>query len=142
MKKISFSEALSQIIDEDPRYKIEAYHFLREALEHTIMHFKKPVEGPGRHVSGTELLEGIRRFALKEFGPLTMTVLNHWGICETVDFGHLVFNLVEKGVLGKTNEDKLEDFANGYEFHRAFRGPFCPRTLRNAEPPAVPEEAN
>jgi len=141
MKKISFCEALSLIIDEDPRYKVEAYHFLREALEHTIMHFKKPVEGPGRHVSGTELLEGIRRFALKEFGPLTKTVLNNWGIYETVDFGHLVFNLVDKGVLGKTSEDKLEDFANGYEFDRAFRSPFCPRTRKSAGPPAVTEEA-
>ena len=105
------------------------------------MHFKKPVEGPGRHVSGTELLEGIRRFALAEFGPLAMTVLNHWGISKTVDFGHLVFNLVEKGVLGKTSDDKLEDFADGYEFEHAFRGPFCPRTRRNAEAPAVTEEA-
>ena len=80
MKKIHFSEALSQIIDEDPRYEALAYHFIREALEHTIMKFEKPTEGPGRHVTGSELLEGIRVFALKEYGPLTKTVLNHWGI--------------------------------------------------------------
>lgn len=130
MQKIGFNEALSQILDEDPRYKVQAYGFIREALDFTIKHFDKPVEGPGRHVSGTELLEGIRTFALQEYGPLTKTVFGTWGIHETQDFGHLVFNLVGKGVLGKTEEDKLEDFQSGYDFHEAFRKPFLPRAKR------------
>lgn len=129
MKKISFNEALNQILAKDERYDAQAYHFIREALEHTIKHFQKPVEGPGRHVSGMELLEGIRRFALQEFGPLAYTVLGRWGVHETVDFGHLVFNLVETGVLGKTEEDQLEDFAGGYDFADAFRTPFLPREV-------------
>jgi len=124
MQKVTFHEALAQILVEDPRFTIEAYGFIRESLDFTIKHFEKPVDGPGRHA---ELLEGIRKFALKEYGPLAKTVFERWGVSQTKDFGHLVFNLVGKGVLGKTEEDNLEDFSNGYDFEKAFRDPFRPR---------------
>lgn len=141
MKKVGFNEALNQILEEDSRYQLAAYHFIREGLDFAIKHFSKPVEGPGRHVSGTELLEGIRRFALQEYGPLTKTVLAHWGITQTGDFGHLVFNLVEKGVLGKTDEDRLEDFMNGYDFDDAFRKPFRPKAREQSSSPIQAESA-
>ncbi len=126
MKKVNFTEALEQILRDDPRYDFQAYVFIREALDFTIKMLSKPVEGPGRHVSGAELLEGIRQYALQEFGPITKTVLNRWGITKCVDFGDLVFNLVEKGVLGKTDQDRKEDFSGGYDFDEAFRAPFKP----------------
>lgn len=141
MKKVGFNEALNLILAEDPRYQPYAYHFIREALDFSIKHFAKPLDGPGRHVSGTELLEGIRRFALQEYGPMAMTVLRHWGINETADFGHLVFNLVEKGVLGKTEEDTLEDFLDGYDFDDVFRKPFRPQASTPAEQPALQDPA-
>ncbi len=126
MKKIGFREALSQIVREDPRYDERAYLFLREALDHTIHMLSKPPDGPGRHVTGSELLQGIRDYALKEYGPMAYTVLKHWGVSSSEDFGHIVFNLVEKGVLGKTEEDRKEDFSDGYDFDDAFRKPFQP----------------
>lgn len=128
MKKLGFQEALAQIADEDARYAEPAYHFMREALDHTIKALEKPVEGPGRHVSGAELLEGIRQYALKEYGPLALTVLNGWGVRRCEDFGEIVFNMVGKGILGKTEEDRKEDFAGGYDFETAFRRPFRPRS--------------
>ncbi|MBN1268340.1 MAG: hypothetical protein JXB04_02035 [Kiritimatiellae bacterium] len=128
MRKPSFEDAVQQILSEDPRYTEQAYLFVREALDFTIKLLAKPAEGPGRHVSGAELLEGIRQHALKEFGPLARTVLGRWGIQRTEDFGEIVFHLVEKGVLGKTDEDRREDFAGGYDFDTAFRRPFLPRT--------------
>jgi uncharacterized repeat protein (TIGR04138 family) len=124
MKRISFSEALAQIVREDDRYDEHAYFFVREALDFTIKLLSKPLQGPGRHVSGSELLEGIRQYALQEFGPMAKTVLNRWGVNRCEDFGNMVFNLVEKGVLGKTDQDRKEDFAGGYEFDAAFREPF------------------
>lgn len=127
MKKIDYDEALSQILREDRRYDPEAYHFIREALDDTMRMMDKPREGAARHVSGQELLEGIRRFALDQFGPMALTVLHTWGVHGTEDFGHLVFNLVDKGVLGKTENDRPEDFANGYDFEDAFRAPFRPK---------------
>ncbi|MEM7393673.1 MAG: Minf_1886 family protein [Verrucomicrobiota bacterium] len=127
MKKISFEEALQQILDEDSRYDEHAYLFIREALDHTIKALAKPTEGPGRHVTGGELLEGIREFALNEYGPMTYTILKKWGVNTTEDMGELVFNLVDKGILGKTDEDRREDFARGYDFEEAFRGPYRPK---------------
>lgn len=127
MKKINFNDALGQIIADDPSYDENAYHFVREALDFTMKLLSKPVDGPSRHVKGEELLEGIRQFALQEYGPITKTVLNRWGVRECRDFGKIVFNMVNKGILGKTEDDKLEDFAGGYDFETAFVQPYRPR---------------
>lgn len=126
MKKPSFNDALQEILQDDPRYTEEAYHFIREALDFTIRSLDKPEEGKGRHVSGKELLGGIRDFAIGEYGPITKTVLGKWGIERCIDFGYIVFNLVEKGILGKTESDRVEDFAEGYTFEDAFLKPFEP----------------
>lgn len=130
MKKVSFQEMVDRIVSEQPRYDAQAYYFLREALDFTIKLFEKPVEGPARHVSGGELLDGIRKYTLQEFGPLAKTVLNRWNIHQCEDFGEIVFIMVEKGVLGKTDEDRKEDFSGGYDFDTAFRKPFRPTTQR------------
>ena len=44
----------------------------------------------------------------------------------------MVFNLIEAGIFGKTEEDSLEDFKNVYDFEEAFVKPFAP-----AKPTAV-----
>ena len=132
MKQTDFNEALRKILEHDTRYAPEAYLFLREALDFTMKLLKKPDKGPSRHVSGAELLDGIRQFALQEYGPLALRVLQHWGVKRCEDFGEIVFNLVESGALGKTEEDHREDFAGGYDFERAFGAPFRP------EAPAAP----
>src|ERR1035437_7236047 len=126
MRKTTFEEAVAQILKEDPRYAPEAYDFIREALDFTTRLLKKPAEGPGRHVSAAELLEGIREYALKEYGPLAMTVLQAWGIRQCADFGQIVFNLVNKKFLGKTDDDSARDFDRGYGFAAAFGAPFEP----------------
>lgn len=135
MKKVNFNEALAQILKDDPRYDEQAYLFLREALDFTIKLFAKPIGGPSRHVSGGELLDGIRQYALQEYGAMAKTVLNRWGIHTCEDFGVIVFNLVEKGILGKTEQDRKEDFAGGYDFDVAFRHPYRPgKKIRAATP--------
>ena len=121
MKTPGTEELLEPILKRDPRYTVEAYFFIREALDHTVRQLDKP-----RHISGQELLDGIRKYALGEYGPVTKRVLSEWGITECIDFGHLVFNLVNEGLLGKTDEDSLDDFSNGYDFTEAFLQPFRP----------------
>lgn len=132
MQKINFSEALHDILRRDPRYDRDAYLFVREGLDFTLKMLKKEASGPNRHVTGKELLEGLRRYALREFGPLTKTVLNHWNVRRCEDFAEIVFNMVEKGVLGKSEQDQREDFKNGYDFEEVFVKPFraTPRTHR------------
>jgi uncharacterized repeat protein (TIGR04138 family) len=100
-------------------------------LDYTIKMLEKPESGPARHVSGHELLEGVRRYALSEFGPIALKTLNSWGITETDDIGAIVFNLVQAGEFGKTDEDKSEDFTGGYDFHEAFAKPFLPTSPPN-----------
>jgi len=123
----TFIDAVQQICRNDTRYDPEAYVFVRESLDFTSQMLKKPSDGPSRHVSGHELLSGIRTYALQEFGPMTLTVLENWGVKTSSDFGEIVFNLVNSGKLGKTDDDSLEDFADSYDFKEAFAEPFLPR---------------
>jgi len=126
MQPRNFEAAVAAILKEDARYAAEAYRFVRAALDYTIKMLNKPETGPGRHVTGRELLEGFRLLALQEFGPLAFRVLQTWGVKRTEDVGEIVFNLVGKGVLGKTPQDRKEDFAAGYDFRAAFVTPFLP----------------
>jgi uncharacterized repeat protein (TIGR04138 family) len=131
MHEADFREAARRIAGRDPRYHAEAYSFIREALDYASKALNKPTEGVGRHVTGQELLACVREFALREFGPMAATVLREWGVKKTEDFGDLVFNLVDSGILGKTDEDRKEDFANGYDFFEAFEKPFLPPSARD-----------
>ncbi len=122
MKNPSIDDLLELVLKDDSRYTAEAYFFVRDALDHTVRQLETP-----RHISGQELLDGIRKYALAEYGPVTKRVLSEWGITECIDFGHIVFNLVNEGLLGKTDEDSLDDFAHGYDFTDAFIRPFRPK---------------
>jgi uncharacterized repeat protein (TIGR04138 family) len=133
MQKIGFAEALDSIVTSDPRYQREAYIFLRDALDFATKAQKKVKGTTVRHVSGPELLQGVRQYALKEFGPLVITVFDSWGIRSTEDVGHMVFNLINAGIFGKTDEDSINDFKNIYDFQEAFVKPFAPE--KNVEAP-------
>lgn len=145
MHEALFEEALVEIIARDPRYHRDAYLFVREALDHTQKSANKeesirltrlPAEKE-KHVTGQQLLAGIREFALAQFGPMTQMVLEEWGIRNCRDFGEIVFNMVESGWLKKTEKDSLEDFDGGYDFNEAFRKPFLPSSKivgPNSEP--------
>jgi uncharacterized repeat protein (TIGR04138 family) len=126
MKKIGFAEALDFVVKTDARYDREAYGFLRDALDFTLKQKKKNKEEISRHVSGQELLEGVRQFAVREFGPMVLTVFEYWGIRACEDVGEMVFNLIEAGVFGRSERDSREDFKNGYDFRQAFVEPFLP----------------
>lgn len=134
MQEITFEEALDQILAADPRYHREAYVFVREALDFTQKIVGKESSGKIRHVTGQELLDGIRQFALTQFGPMTATVFAEWGIVNCQDFGNIVFNMVETRLLAKTETDSREDFRDGYSFDDAFRKPFLPASKSAAKP--------
>ena len=116
MKELeSFLDKIEKVMEENDQYKFEAYSFVMAALHHTVSRLPK-----ARHITGRELLEGIRDYALEQFGALARTVLNYWGIFKTEDFGRIVFALVDVGVLRKQPEDKIEDFRDVYDFKKAF----------------------
>jgi len=122
-----FSEVIRTIRKDDPRYARGAYYFLRQALDFSLkeMHKRGDLDR-SNHLTGQQLLEGIREYALDQYGPMARTVLEHWGVSNCRDFGNIVFNLVECRVLGKTDEDSPEDFDNGYDFKSAFDETFRP----------------
>ena len=133
MQEINFDEAVEQILAKDSRYHRDAYTFVREALDYTQKLVGKETRGQIRHVSGQKLLDGIRQFALQQFGPMTVTVFEEWGVRNCRDFGEIVFNMVETGLLAKTEKDSRDDFQNGYDFTDAFRKPFWPRGKSKTE---------
>src|SRR5712692_10311440 len=108
---------LTEVVQRDPRYAYEAYQFVFEALQHTQKMLgrmpreeERGEEKAQHHVSGPELLDGIRDLALKEFGLMARTVFRLWGIQSTGDFGEIVFNLVESNLMSKTDHDDRRDF--------------------------------
>ncbi|MEI6218165.1 MAG: Minf_1886 family protein [bacterium] len=121
----SYEETMQAILREDTRYDREAYAFIKESWDYTVKMLKGLPDGP-RHVTGKELLEGFRAYAMEEFGPIAKRVLNTWGIRRSEDVGEIVFNLVNKGFFGKQDSDKKEDFAGGFDFDEAFVRPFQP----------------
>lgn len=106
---------LLKILDKDKRYDAEAYSFIMAGLDYTMKKLK--IKG---HITGQELSDGIKDYALEQFGPMARLVLEKWGIKVTGDFGEIVYNLIDSGLLGKTDEDRKEDFNNRYDFKQAF----------------------
>jgi uncharacterized repeat protein (TIGR04138 family) len=128
---------IARLLETDRRYKFEAYVFLFEALNYAQnvlqMGAESPTEpiepdeaapGEQHHVSGQELCEAIRCFALQQYGYMAKTVLNSWGIHATNDFGEIVFNLIRIGQMRKTPSDTQVDFDSIYDFDVAFKQQF------------------
>ena len=119
-----FNAKLAEVVRKDPRYAYEAYEFIFQALHHTQQLLERaPSEDeeqePRHHVSGRELLDGVRSLALREFGLMARTVFFMWGIHKTDDFGEIVFNLIEAELMSKTSEDNRADFHDQYDLTQA-----------------------
>lgn len=131
---MSLRDDLAGVLARDPRYSVQAYTFVFEALEYTktlkqrarsrAKGRSRAASAETRHVSGRELCEGARRLALNHYGLLAITVLELWGIRSTSDLGEIVYNLIESGDLEKTPQDSRTDFEGVFDFETAFRRNF------------------
>ncbi|MCE5269107.1 MAG: hypothetical protein LLG00_14625 [Planctomycetaceae bacterium] len=130
---------IARLLEKDQRYSLEAYVFIFEALQYAqdvlrmgAEHPTEPLPGEEegesseaqRHVTGQELCEAIRRYALDQYGYMAKTVLNSWGLRGTGDFGEIVFNLIKVKQMRKTPADQRVDFDNVYDFDVAFEQQF------------------
>ncbi len=145
MDEHDFGDVIQLIRKEDARYERRAYFFLRDALDHTVAAVRKAETKSGRkrensHVTGQELLEGIRDYALAQYGPMAHLVLSSWGIRRCGDFGEMVYQLIEHGVFSKTESDRKEDFAEIFDFEDTFVRPFRPKKRRLPSPPLASSE--
>jgi uncharacterized repeat protein (TIGR04138 family) len=134
------SHPIAQLLQEDRRYRFEAYVFIFEALRYAQdvleMGAERPSDPlteaadesdekpPERHVTGQELCEAVRRYALEQYGYMAKTVLNSWGLNGTSDFGEIVFNLIRAGQMRKTPSDTRVDFDNVFDFDTALQQGF------------------
>jgi len=140
------SETAHKIIEltkRDRRYRFEAYAFVFESLAyaHKVLGLGTPQrseqagrkktkaassqqESPENHLTGQQLCEAIRRYALEQYGYMAKCVLNNWGVHSTADFGEIVFNLIRIGEMKKTKDDRREDFNDVYDFDAALRREF------------------
>jgi uncharacterized repeat protein (TIGR04138 family) len=132
---------LAELLRRDKRYHLDAYVFVFDALryaheqlgmgrspgsiEDTVVDNQSEDE---RHISGQQLCEAIRLYAVKQYGGLAKSVLNHWGVQSTGDFGEIVFNLISIGQMRKTDNDRREDFDDVFRFDDGFRDTFGPLT--------------
>jgi uncharacterized repeat protein (TIGR04138 family) len=128
MVPITFEEAVYRAVQADPRYQPAAYSFVRDALHISVKMFRDGEED--QHVTGQEMLQGVLRHGLDEFGPMALTILDLWGLQRGEDVGNIVYNLIAVGYFGKNDGDSLSDFAGGFEFKTAFLEPFVPSSQR------------
>jgi len=140
--KLDPMQSMAELLRKDRRYKLDAYIFVFEALNYAQNSLgmgqecpseptgfpaeeeEEEEEGPQRHVTGQQLCEAVRQFALEQYGYMAKTVLNSWGIRATGDIGEIVFNLIRIGRMRKTKNDTREDFENAYDFDTVFEQEF------------------
>jgi uncharacterized repeat protein (TIGR04138 family) len=103
------------VAEKDTRYKIQAYSFVLSGLEFYLSSL-----GEKRHVSGQELSKGLLLFSLKQFGLMAQDVLKNWGITKTDDFGYIVYNMIEIGVMSRQPDDAVEHFFDVVDFDTFF----------------------
>ncbi len=115
-----------ELLQQDQRYHIEAYQFVREALAYAQEILKMPAEGGEgeQHITGQQLCEAIRQYSLEQYGFMAKTVLNSWGVHNTGDFGEIVYNLIRIKHMKRSKSDRREDFEDCYDFATAFEPVF------------------
>ena len=119
-------KSVQQVVEDVGLYPPEAYAFIQQGLTFTVqkLHGKQKDPKASRHVTGQDLCEGLRDVALAQWGRLARTVLRRWNITSTLDFGRMVFAMVDAGLMQKTDEDSIEDFRNVYDFRAAFEAEY------------------
>jgi uncharacterized repeat protein (TIGR04138 family) len=105
------SDLLAKLRQRGDCYDESAYLFVLASIEY--LQAKLPER---RHVTGPEVTHACREFALEQYGLMARSVLEHWGMRHTEDFGRIVYSLVEAGVLVTQPGDRVEDFHGVYGF--------------------------
>ncbi len=128
MQAMQFEQSVVSILKRDKRFDPHAYFFLKDALDFTLKRIAESNNGQARHVTGPELLEGFRDYALEQFGPMASTLMSEWSVRKCQDVGDMVFHLIEEQVFGKQETDKKEDFSEVFDFEASLVAPFLPKS--------------
>lgn len=135
MQLLSFPQSVNTIISQGSPYRFEAYFFLRDVLDQALKQRKKSrKEKNAEQITEAELLEKFKQHALKEFGPMAITVLEFWGVKQATDIAQMIFDLIEVGFLAKTEKDLFATFPRELNFYDAFVLPFQPKAAPSSKP--------
>ena len=115
ISNIELLRKIAKISEKDGRYSKESFLFILASLEYTLSKLTKR-----KHLTGKELSKGIAEYAREQYGYLAKTVLNNWGLYTTLDYGEVVYLLINGGLMNKTEDDKKKDFADAYDFNEEF----------------------
>lgn len=121
-----FDIAVSTIVKKDGRFHKDAYFFLKDSLEFVVKKLHCDELEEHSHVSGPELLDGIKEYALEEFGSMALAVFESWGVKSGDDIGQMVYHLINEGAFGRSDDDDPSDFNRWMTFEEAFLEPFRP----------------
>lgn len=131
-------EAIRKLLQKDKRYTAGAYDFARTAVSTVTEEVRRGKgENALRHITGQELLEGMRELALSKYGGLAVDVFENWGIRTTEDIGNIVFLLADVRLLGVSETDSIEDFKDVFDFNEAFLKPFLENRKLPDAPPKI-----
>ncbi|MBI85314.1 MAG: hypothetical protein CMJ81_19135 [Planctomycetaceae bacterium] len=125
---------LMKLVESDSRYKMDAYLFVRDGLTYAqdVLHVgadeeeveSSPETESEKHLTGQQLCEALRKYALDQYGYMAKTVLNSWGLTSTSDFGEVVYNMIGEKLMKKSESDQREDFNDIFDFETAFQQNF------------------
>lgn len=117
---------LFRVVEEVGDYALDAYLFVEQGIGYTVkaVHGERKSPEQDMHVTGQQLCQGLRDLAIERWGMLAGTVLRRWGITGTMDFGRIVFALVQNQLLSKTEQDSIDDFRDVFDFRTAFDGQY------------------
>ncbi len=125
-----FEKGIAEIISKDASYPAPAYYYVKDVINFTLNAVEKKT-GKKRHVSGQELILFFKEYTIDKFGPMSVDVLKEWNIIQTIDFGQIIFNMINQQLLLNSPEDSIDDFKDGYDFHEVFTKPFEPLNHQN-----------
>jgi uncharacterized repeat protein (TIGR04138 family) len=127
MPALSLEARIDELVKADRRFAADAYQFVFEALDYVAARPGRRRSLASRHITVTELLEGLRQLGLELFGPLARCVFERWGVYTTDDFGEIVFKLIEHDLLNQGEHDRKEDFKDAFDFREAFEEGYRPQ---------------
>ncbi|MCA8939108.1 MAG: hypothetical protein KDB07_04845 [Planctomycetes bacterium] len=119
-RAMEFEESVKRILRKDSRYARNAYVFAFQGLDFTMRETLGLGDGERRHVSAEEMLRGMKECAINEYGDMARHVWEDWGIYSTLDWGNIIFNLIDANLMHANQDDRIEDFAGVYDFDQAF----------------------
>ena len=123
-------DIICKICEEDDTFPPMAYCFVRDSVHKALDNIVKAKReigfdnGEVPDIKGADLCRFFRDTLISRFGPCAIDVLDTWNIKQTSDFGKIIYKLISVEILGKSENDSIEDFDDVFDFTEEFVMPY------------------